>query len=1109
MRNLKRVLSLALACVMVIGMMVMTTGAADLKDYDEITNVEAVDVMSALGILEGDENGNFNPDGILTREQAAKIICYMLLGANNAEKLGKNTTIFADVAAGRWSAGYIAYCANLGIISGFAGEFDPEGQLTGVAFGKMLLTALGYDAEIEGYVNDINWSTNIATDLFDAGIDGGVSLELPLSRDDAALMALNAIKAPLVKYQNTGSNISVNGAEIVFGASDAEYVTTELANTQTISARQLTNTDDFTIEFAEKYMPALELVTDETDAFGRPSHTWYYQNEEVGSYIDSELLIATYTDSVKGSELYKLLGKKAVDDYTITIYMDGLEQTITEVNEISRNNNDGFTPSGRGVLTEVFMDIAAQEVTITAINTYLAIATADYNTKTEKATFAIYGVDKDGGNFVKTSTPGTEDVETGVKVGGPSVKNIKKDDVVLVNVAGKAVVTVKPIEVVEDVTIDSFSKNVKIAAGGDTYMYAETAEYDYEVLDAWDDNNMKGVTYNVYLDTYGNMIGLDIVNVADNYVFVTGVNPSDGDNLANGDFEVRGIFMDGTTKVFTAREKLWDTDGDTDVDSDDAILTDEIQHNQWYTYTESKGVYTLTWVTDTYAAGVKVAQSVVDDATAVEIDYKHTSLKTADGTMKTVYGNDYSVYMTAKLSGITNVSVKDVAITGVANMTTGVKNTSIQTYAAAADKAAVKPAPADGAELNEAVYVLYKSNGYVMAAVVVGEDSAVSKNLAYISSGDVSLEGYNSSADEWTWTRSAIIDGEEVTLTEVGGSLNYLGKDSTNGDMDMGEWFIVSYNADGNVAGATLINADVLGSIDFVDDYASGAIQTAIDNEDIVLFDSLGTLFVNVAEANLPTLIGQTLYLDNDDENGFFLASDVKIVLIQKNNSSRPVVTIEEGPDAVEAVLESLNAAADGNYDFNLDALIEDGAAKVVVINDTNGGAGYGNKQDTDTSAIISVNISTPATVKATWYDNGGSKTAADFVNTALVAIENKLVANKYEIVDKTKSGNVYTFKTVSTVTGFEEDFKIDVSSDLTEVYKVVMTVAGTTSTEKLTLGTTTLANGAHTYYTDSTGITFTVAGTATGSGATGGADWTTDTLSATADGTVTVTLAP
>ena len=73
MRNLKRVLSLALAVVMVIGMMVMTTGAADLNDYDEISYVEAVDVMSALGILEGDENSNFNPTDILTREQAAQM----------------------------------------------------------------------------------------------------------------------------------------------------------------------------------------------------------------------------------------------------------------------------------------------------------------------------------------------------------------------------------------------------------------------------------------------------------------------------------------------------------------------------------------------------------------------------------------------------------------------------------------------------------------------------------------------------------------------------------------------------------------------------------------------------------------------------------------------------------------------------------------------------------------------------------------------------------------------------------------------------------------------------------------------------------------------------
>ena len=129
MRNLKRVLSLALAVVMVIGMMVMTTGAADLNDYDEISYVEAVDVMSALGILEGDENSNFNPTDILTREQAAKIICYMLMGPANAELLNGTAYAFDDVEADRWSAPFISYCSNLGIIAGYDGYIDPAGAL--------------------------------------------------------------------------------------------------------------------------------------------------------------------------------------------------------------------------------------------------------------------------------------------------------------------------------------------------------------------------------------------------------------------------------------------------------------------------------------------------------------------------------------------------------------------------------------------------------------------------------------------------------------------------------------------------------------------------------------------------------------------------------------------------------------------------------------------------------------------------------------------------------------------------------------------------------------------------------------------------------------------
>lgn len=56
------------------------------------------------------DSGAFDPNGTLTREQAAAIICRMLLG-EDAEELTTNSVVFSDVSAGRWSAGYIGYCA--------------------------------------------------------------------------------------------------------------------------------------------------------------------------------------------------------------------------------------------------------------------------------------------------------------------------------------------------------------------------------------------------------------------------------------------------------------------------------------------------------------------------------------------------------------------------------------------------------------------------------------------------------------------------------------------------------------------------------------------------------------------------------------------------------------------------------------------------------------------------------------------------------------------------------------------------------------------------------------------------------------------------------------
>ena len=221
MRTLKKTLSLLLAVALVLSLTVVGASAAytgnkvdTLKDADEVGEAysEAVGVMVGLGIIEGYEDATLRPTTTYTREQAAKIIAYMQLGPAKAESLRCTTAPFSDVAADRWSAGYIAYCVEQGIIDGMGdGTFQPEAQLTGYQWAKMLLCAVGFGANDE-YVG-ASWSLNTAKDALDHGIFDGDLVgadHTPLQRQQAVLYAFNAL---------TGVNV------VVYSPSLGDYIT--------------------------------------------------------------------------------------------------------------------------------------------------------------------------------------------------------------------------------------------------------------------------------------------------------------------------------------------------------------------------------------------------------------------------------------------------------------------------------------------------------------------------------------------------------------------------------------------------------------------------------------------------------------------------------------------------------------------------------------------------------------------------------------------------------------------------------------------------------------------------------------------------------------------
>lgn len=207
MRNLKRVLSLALASVMLIGMMVVGASAAnydDFSDKDKIVNKEAVSTLVELGVIAGKDDGTYDPTGIVTRGEMAKMICVVLNGGKDPS-LGNVTKYSYTDTVGHWAAPYIEYCAIRGIVAGKGdGTFGPNETVTGSQAAKMLLVAAGYQSAIEGFTG-ANWEVNANVRANAVGLYDGLDINPSqgLTRDSAAQMVYNILDVEQVTYKYT------------------------------------------------------------------------------------------------------------------------------------------------------------------------------------------------------------------------------------------------------------------------------------------------------------------------------------------------------------------------------------------------------------------------------------------------------------------------------------------------------------------------------------------------------------------------------------------------------------------------------------------------------------------------------------------------------------------------------------------------------------------------------------------------------------------------------------------------------------------------------------------------------------------------------------------
>ena len=636
MRNLKRALSLGLTATMISGLMVMGSSAASYADVTSKQNEEAIEVLKTVGIMVGDENGKFNPEAKVTRNEMAVVMCNLL---DYTVASYKGTSPFTDVP--EWAEPYVAACYTNGITSGYdAKTYGGSDTVTTGQAALMLLKALGYFQYSADFGSD--WLVETTKNGSTAGLFDGVATgaKEALTRNDVAQMVLNALEADLVKAEKNGSDVQVG--DIVISGGKATYDSRTGTDSKYAKIDNTKVDGKYTIQLGEDlYDGDLVKADGADDDFGRPSVKWTYENKEIGTYADDA--DAVYTATVEKQDLYDLVGSDVYNDLKngdadFTVVVDGVAQKVNLSDYIVKNNDDdaGKDVIKKGATTEVFIDDDSNDVVIAVINSYVAQVDGDYDKNDEELELDILDeafVD------VKDTTLSSDDFDY--------LDSYSDEDYVLITVANKEIKTIDLAETVEG-KVTAYTEKKNVTVDGTKYEYSKNytdavkndSNLSYDLNDA----------YTLVLDANGYVIYTDGTAGHNDYVYVAKMDYAGG---AKKSLEGDAYFIDGTNKVIT-------------IDNDDDFGARD--YGNWYSYNEkSNGKYELEAIptdkdTDTFYGSVStsVNEGVVTEngKSTVYVNDTNTS---GSGKVDKVKANNDTIFVVNDDDDVT-------AYTGIKNV---------------------------------------------------------------------------------------------------------------------------------------------------------------------------------------------------------------------------------------------------------------------------------------------------------------------------------------------------------------------------------------------------------------------------------------------------------
>lgn len=674
---MKKFLSLVMALVMTMSLVTIGAGATEYKDFTDKSEVqyeEAVAVLNKLGIITGYEGGDFKPTGALTRGAAAKIIVSLMIGSEAASSLQVSAAPYKDVPVTNTFAAVISYCKTAGYINGYSdGTFRPTGALTGFAFAKMLLGALGYKGDIEGFSGS-GWTMKVASVGSVAGLYNDFvtpfSGNAGVTREQACQLALNTLKATKVEYK--GNDISVTGKDInvVVGTKDHTDV---VNNSNTDGNIQKTNVaangKDGLMQFAEQHFTDLKQLSDTTTTFGRPATRWAYKNVTIDKFAkkaDFTFTAAPSGDNAKDKvEDMGLNGYKVYDGTNVTIndktagsnYFTGavLANAVKLTDSSVAQKLVNLT--GNGIVVEIYLDDDNADIVsdIVVIRTQLM----EVNTVSSK-TITLKQLDEVGNdNDPVIAAPKYYKAVSSVKDDDDAfadLKNCKAEDYMLVTYAADGsswtVDSAKAPQVVTG-ALTAVSRNNSnvvngVTVGGTAYKLAAIRDDDFAGLTASTiTSSKKDVT--LYLDAYGYATYIEDQGSTSNFM----IYGDDYQTLVNGKLvtTLTGWDLKGNDVSITVNNNSGLEYGDV------VKYTTSTSSNSGYDYTVSAapGI-----------TGGEKSFALVD--TSAEIKAGNTSVTAAGGTAYTIASGVKTIFVDFDDDNtVKSVSVKN----GLANVTTG------------------------------------------------------------------------------------------------------------------------------------------------------------------------------------------------------------------------------------------------------------------------------------------------------------------------------------------------------------------------------------------------------------------------------------------------------